>query len=654
MPVAGPKTSGRRLAIVIALLGATAAHGAVGDLDASFGMGGKLVTQLGVGSSPSSDARGIAQDSDGRLLVAGAASDQFGRPALALARYLPGGAFDTSFGPGGSGVVVTQLGAGPTRSVHLNGHHAVVLAPDGGIIVCGQASDANGNAATIVARYTTDGVLDPSFASGGKFALQLSTRVPSGISGLFGCAVQTDGSVVGAGYRDSGSSPTFAVDAVVLRLDAHGVLDPGFASGGLFIQQLSLGSAPGSDATDVLVLPDGRILLSIEGRDASDNAAVGVARLTPSGGLDPDFGANGYTLVSIGSFATGLGRQADDRIVIVGGGTDAMGHNAMLAARFTAHGMPDPSFGDGGRRLVQPSAAATPQSGAIGGLAVQPSGKIVIVGDSIGTLDDTQLAIVRLSSDGSLDPSFGATGIVLRQFAGGSGAMTLGDGGLFTSDGKLLVVGKTFDGTVERWLVASFVADLPPTATFSVSPAAPVVEDGVTFDASTSSDPDGQVAAIAWDLNADGVYGDASGVMATASFASGGDHVVGIAVTDDDGVTATATATVNVGCGNAATFASVDCRLAALFGIVESGVPAGKVHDRLSAALTTARARVAEAAAASGRAARRALAKARHALAGFSGAVRAGRKDIAATLRRSLLAGAKGIRSAMGKLAASR
>jgi uncharacterized delta-60 repeat protein len=387
-----------------------------------------------------------------------------------------------------------------------------------------------------------------------------------------------------------------------------------------------------------------------EGTDAGNNPDLGVARLTPTGSLDPNFGSNGYTLAPIGSYARGLGRQADGRIVIVGRGSDTMGNAAMLAARFTANGVLDPSFGDGGRRIVQPSAAATPQSGAFG-LALQPSGKIILIGDVTDIVDATELGIVRLTGDGSIDPSFGGTGIVLQQFAAGPLAMTLGRAGVLTSDGKLVVVGQTNETTGSRSLVATFIADLPPTATFTVGPAAPVVDDEITFDASTSSDADGQVAAVAWDLNGDGVYGDASGATATASFASGGDHLVGVGVTDDDGLTATATTTVTVGCGTAATFASVDCRLLALLASVESSVPAGKAHDRLSAALTGARGHVAEGMAASGKAARRALGKARHGLAAFSAAVRAGRKDIGRTLRQSLLASAKGVRTAMKKLA---
>src|SRR5262249_54231407 len=154
-----------------------------------------------------------------------------------------------------------------------------------------------GNSEIFVTRYTASGTLDPSFASGGKFTLQLAIRLPSGLSGVLGCAARPDGGIVAAGYRDGmNNGVTFAVDAVVLALDAHGMLDAGFANGGILIQQFSVGTMQRCDASGLLLLPDERILLAIEGNDASDQSSVGVARLTAGGALDPNFGTNGYTL----------------------------------------------------------------------------------------------------------------------------------------------------------------------------------------------------------------------------------------------------------------------------------------------------------------------------------------------------------------------
>jgi uncharacterized delta-60 repeat protein len=636
---------GRILAIALTAFG-TRVIAAVGDLDSSFGVGGKVVSQLGLAAAPFSIAAGAVRQPDGRLVVAGVSSDAFGRRALTLARYSPDGAFDPSFGPGASGVVRTQLGAGPTPSVGLT-NNPIARAPDGSLVVCGEASDAAGHTQILVARYTEAGMLDPSFGSGGKFVLQLLIG-SSGGSGLLGCSVQPDGRVVGAGYRFNGTG----IDAVVLRLDTHGVLDPGFASGGVLVQNLALGSAMYSDASDVLVLPTESIIPAVEGKDGSNANGMGVGRLTTSGMFDPGFGiSGGYTLLPIGgnAFGSAVARQADGRLVVGGSASDAMGHLAMLATRFTANGEPDPSFGNGGSMIVQPSAAATPQSGALA-IVQQPSGKTILVGDADDTVGGRQLAIARLMIDGSLDPSFGGTGIVLEQFAGGLNAQTYGESALFTPDGKLVVSGHADGGGTSAWFVASFIADLPPEPSFGIAPAAPAVGDTITLDASTSRDPDGQVTDVSWDLDGDGAYGDATGATATVSFGAAGRHTIGVAVTDDDGVSATITQAVDVVCGTAASALSIDCRLGALVASVDGGISAGKTHDRLTAALAKARALVAQAAAATGKPARKAVAKAARALRRFAGAVRAAGHNVSRDLRGELLASAKAVRAAIKQL----
>ena len=85
-----------------------------------------------------------------------------------------------------------------------------------------------------------------------------------------------------------------------------------------------------------------------------------------------------------------------------------------------------------------------------------------------------------------------------------------------------------------------------PSASFTVAPASPVVGETVTF-TDTSTDADGTVASRVWDLDDDGQFNDASGVSATRSFAATGTYTVRVRVTDDGGLTSTASRTVTVG-----------------------------------------------------------------------------------------------------------
>jgi PKD repeat protein len=93
-----------------------------------------------------------------------------------------------------------------------------------------------------------------------------------------------------------------------------------------------------------------------------------------------------------------------------------------------------------------------------------------------------------------------------------------------------------------------------PVASFSVSPAAPVVNEPVSF-TSTASDPDGSIAELAWDLNGDGSYDNGGGPVALRSFSAPGTHVVGLRVTDNDGLISFYSQTVAV--GGAAPFPAV-------------------------------------------------------------------------------------------------
>ena len=96
-----------------------------------------------------------------------------------------------------------------------------------------------------------------------------------------------------------------------------------------------------------------------------------------------------------------------------------------------------------------------------------------------------------------------------------------------------------------------------PTASFTIAPNPADAGQSVTFNASTSSDPDGTIANDDhdWDLDGDGQYDDASGTIVTHSYPSGGTRLIGLRVTDSDNASDTAptqTLTVRNGAPTAA------------------------------------------------------------------------------------------------------
>ena len=94
-----------------------------------------------------------------------------------------------------------------------------------------------------------------------------------------------------------------------------------------------------------------------------------------------------------------------------------------------------------------------------------------------------------------------------------------------------------------------------PAANFTISASNPLTNTTVTF-TSTSSDPDGEVATIAWDLDGDGNFDDGSRNPITKSFPTPGPQIVRLRATDNDGASSIAEKTVNV--ANRAPQASVD------------------------------------------------------------------------------------------------
>jgi PKD domain len=87
--------------------------------------------------------------------------------------------------------------------------------------------------------------------------------------------------------------------------------------------------------------------------------------------------------------------------------------------------------------------------------------------------------------------------------------------------------------------------NIPPQASFRVSPASPFTGDLVTL-SSTSSDPDGPLVSQDWDTDSDGQFDDASGPVASRSFPGAGAQTVRLRVVDAHGASAIAVGRVDV------------------------------------------------------------------------------------------------------------
>ena len=217
-----------------------ARYNADGTLDPSFGNGGKVRTDF---DGYNDDAMAVLVQPDGRIVAAGSAKNPFNFYDFALARYEADGTLDTSFGQGGK--VRTDFGA-----QNFDRARSAVLQPDGRIVAAGFASLAFGDTRYAAARYNADGTIDKSFGTKGRVRLHFGSCCEEAHSVL----LQGDGKIVLVGYPDSESSDS---DFVLARLDAGGVLDPGFGKNGWV--RTSFGNLNGG-ANGATLQPDGKIV----------------------------------------------------------------------------------------------------------------------------------------------------------------------------------------------------------------------------------------------------------------------------------------------------------------------------------------------------------------------------------------------------------
>jgi uncharacterized delta-60 repeat protein len=289
---------------------------------------------------------------DGKLVAAGSAGPA-GAADFALARYLPDGRPDPTFGMGGR--VTTDFGASVDEAF------ALVLQPDGKLVTAGLSVDG-GTFDGALARYLPDGRLDPTFGTGGKVTTDLG-----GDERFSALVLQPDGKLVAAG-------------TVLARYLPDGQLDPSFGTGGTV--------TPGGAA--LILQPDGKLVVAGSAGAFGDTNFL-LMRYLPDGRLDPTFGMGGTVTTDFGRFALAfaLVLQPDGKLVAAGEGDFAL-------ARYLPDGQLDPSFGTGG--MVTTDVGGLPFA-----LVLQPDGTLVAAGFAGGY----NFGLVRYLPDGSLDATFG-------------------------------------------------------------------------------------------------------------------------------------------------------------------------------------------------------------------------------------------------------
>jgi len=336
------------------------------------------------------------------------------------------GTLDTSFGIGGK--VTTDFAGGG------DGIGGIAVQPDGRLVAAGAAT-IDGQADFALARYNGNGTLDTSFGKSG--------RVTTDFGGIYesahAVALQWDGRIVVAGGSVVGYYDNFAL----ARYLADGTLDTSFGTGGKVITSFGEVSA---EASALAVQADGKIVAAgYANIDGGEDFAL--VRYNPNGTLDTSFGSGGKVVTEFGllqqgysyAFGYSLALQPDGKIVVAGVAYMGPGRDFALA-RYNANGTLDTSFGTGGKVMSDFS-----RDDAAFAVAIGPDGKIVIAGMS-DVSRGFGFALVRYTTTGTLDASFGTGGKVTTDFGiveqGFSNAMVASLA--IQPDGRMVATGRVY------------------------------------------------------------------------------------------------------------------------------------------------------------------------------------------------------------------
>jgi uncharacterized delta-60 repeat protein len=326
---------------------------------------------------------------------------------------------------------------------------AAVVQPNGKIVVVGEVAGASGLDVAIV-RFNSNGTLDTTFSGDGKQITDFGGVDNS----AYAVALQANGKIIVTGEGLSGQT----LDFVVYRYLSNGSLDPTFSGDGMV--SFGFGAGRYDYPADLAIQSDGKIVvagssglwITQEGPVSVFVGDFAIARLNPNGTLDTTFSGNGRQVTDFGSneVADGLALQPDGKLVMVGRKTGTGTSSAV--ARFNPDGRLDPTFNGKGKRTFR---IIPGQSSVAYDVVVSAVGKIIVVGSTANGPGLEDFAVARLNSNGTLDKTFSADGKVTIDFGG--------------YDQGYAILSQPADG---RYVLGGYTCD-PPSCAFSLARVLP-------------------------------------------------------------------------------------------------------------------------------------------------------------------------------------
>lgn len=316
---------------------------------------------------------------------------------------------------------------------------------------------------------------------------KVTSSVQSGDDYANAVAVQPDGKIVVAGVTQTAGAGSQR-EIAVLRYRPDGSPDNSFSLNG----EADFGIATAADdvATGVFVQPDGKILMAGTSLPQPDNYAFSLARMNPNGtSFDGGFGTGGKMMFSFGTAndeCYGLAVQPDGKILVIGGAEGNSGNYDAAIARLLANGDFDPAFSGDGKALF---ALVNGADDYLLDVVVQPDGKIVCSGTIVQD-NDADIAVIRLHPNGTFDNSFSFDGKLTTSFGGNSSGRALA----LQPDGKIVVAGYTNNGTDTDVALVCYQPDGSLDTGFGGGDGKLALDyDGYDFASAVLVQPDGKI-----------------------------------------------------------------------------------------------------------------------------------------------------------------
>ncbi len=325
---------------------------------------------------------------------------------FSIARFLPSGLLDTSFGNSGSNYVNFPIGtSGQTNEANA------LLETESGYVLGGKVTNGP-NYHFGIAQYTKKGFLDTSFGGRGNGTNFINTFIAGGGNNdlITNLLLQTQTQNIIA----TGSSNGYFALAQFLP---NGQLNTTFGGNGTGYNYLNVRIAGGSTdfcATSGLQ-STGKIILAGYSNGAGGGYKFALVRYTSTGILDTSFASIGYTFLPFTitggtiDICKALAIQSDDKIILAGSSRDSNAIKHFALARFNANGTLDTSFGNNGTTYL-PIIIPGGIDNEIHAIALQADGKIIAGGIGDDNLANPCFTFARFNQDGSLDLTFGNNG----------------------------------------------------------------------------------------------------------------------------------------------------------------------------------------------------------------------------------------------------